>query len=205
MSIVKCPYGHIYNNETFRECPNCALIAAGGKPAKDADGRTIAFFSHKKRHEAPVAGWLVCISGPDEGEDFRIIAGRNPIGRAELEEKFSITLSDPQISRSGTAAIIAYDPERNQFLFSATPSANLLPYVDGEPALSNVPLQPFSEIEIGETILVFVPFCGERFIWKTNEEKKSANEDMAAAKPGETASESSGHFEDQKNHSEGEA
>lgn len=168
MSIVKCDKGHLYNNEVFEDCPNCALIAAGGKPALDREGRTIAFYDRKKHRKDPVAGWLVCIEGPDKGADFRIIAGRNPIGRAETEEKFSVTLSDQKISRSGSAAFINYDAENNRFSFSAAPSANLLPYVDDEPVLSDTPLQPFSRIEIGENILVFVPFCGERFVWQEN-------------------------------------
>jgi hypothetical protein len=34
-----------------------------------------------------------------------------------------------------------------------------------------IELQPYDRIELGETKVLFVPFCGERFVWSVDQGK----------------------------------
>lgn len=137
---------------------------------------TVAIYNVEEYKTSPVAGWLVCIAGQDKGKDYRILAGRNLIGRSESHsKKYQVNLSDLKISRSDAVASIAYDEKHNNFIFGATTSGNLLPYVDGQPCMNQASIGPFSKIEIGETTLIFVPFCGEHFRWNTEVENRDEN------------------------------
>lgn len=137
-------------------------LDSGGK-AEDA-AQTVAFYNKEEYKVGPVAGWLVCIEGPDKGKDFRILAGRNLIGRSS-SNKYQVNLSDMNISRSEAVASIAYDDRHHEFIFGAGSYGNLLPFVDGQPCMNQVPIGSYSRIEIGQSTLIFVPFCGEKFTW----------------------------------------
>lgn len=143
---------------------------AAEKKGADDSGQTIAFYNKEEYKIGPVAGWLVCISGPDKGKDYRILAGRNLIGRSSTN-KYQVNLSDMNISRTEAVASIAYDDRHNEFIFGAGSYGNLLPFVDGEPCMNQLPISAYSRIEIGETTMLFVPFCGAQFTWKSDSEK----------------------------------
>lgn len=177
-NIVTCAKeGHFYDSDLFDVCPYCNPDGvekeiqsdpsnADTVPFSPDDKKTQIFFNPKIYKIGPVAGWLVCIEGPDKGMDYRILAGRNQIGRSDAGgNKYEINLTDTSISRSKAVASIAYDEKHNNFIFGASDSGNLLPYVDGEPAMNQVVLKSFSKIEIGDTTMMFVPFCGEQFKW----------------------------------------
>lgn len=117
----------------------------------------------KKIPARPIVGWLICVEGPDIGKDYRIYSQYNYIGRAE---HMDICLSgDPCISAE-RAAIIAYDPRKNNFTFAVGTGHNLI-YVNDEVLMNSATLNPYDQLTIGETKLLFIPLCGERFTWNT--------------------------------------
>ena len=59
----------------------------------------------------PVCGWIVCISGPRQGKDYKIISGKNFIGRAD-DMDIQI-LGDNEISRRNHAVIV-FDPKKKE-------------------------------------------------------------------------------------------
>ncbi|HUA61768.1 MAG TPA: FHA domain-containing protein [Verrucomicrobiae bacterium] len=110
----------------------------------------------------PVVGWLVCVKGSDRGRDYRILSQRNRIGR---DTQMEICISgDRRISRD-THAIITYEPRNKQFWLSPG-MARGVAYLNGQLVDAATPLQAYDTIELGETGLQFIPFCGERFQWK---------------------------------------
>jgi len=110
----------------------------------------------------PVAGWLVCVKGPDQGRDYRIRAAHNRIGRDSLMD---ICVSgDDRISRD-THAVITHVPRQNEFRLSLGPGCDVV-YLNGEFLERPASLQERDVIELGDTGLQFVPFCGNRFQWK---------------------------------------
>jgi len=109
----------------------------------------------------PVVGWLVCTNGPSKGSDFRIFPENNTIGRAASNDV--VIPDDPHIT-GDRAATITYDSRSKAFYFANGNSKNIIRLND-IPVLQTVMLNAYDKVEIGETTLLFVPFCGERFDW----------------------------------------
>ncbi len=168
--------GFGFSSDLPSSLPTDAMFSeiADRKNDSDNDGQTIAFYNKEEYKIGPVAGWLVCIEGPDKGKDFRILAGRNLIGRSS-SNKYQVNLSDMNISRTDAVASIAYDDRHNEFIFGAGSYGNILPFVDGQPCMNQLPIMAYSKIEIGQSTLLFVPFCGEHFTWKTDSDKNKTD------------------------------
>jgi len=113
------------------------------------------------RRMDPIVGWLVCVEGPDRGRDFRIKAEKNFIDRAT---SMDICISgDARISRENHA-VVAFEPRNAEFRLYAGDARGLV-YLNGRMVDTAVVLQSFDAIELGDSKLLFVPFCGERFRW----------------------------------------
>ena len=116
--------------------------------------------------ELPAAGWLVITEGAGRGTDFRLVRGANRIGRsAEMEVSLDFgSRSDPAVSRETHAAVI-YDPHANEFFVERGSSRNL-PLLNGSTIRGEPVLKNRDIIQVGDTKLVFVAFCGEGFAWE---------------------------------------
>ena len=109
----------------------------------------------------PVVGWLVCIAGESRGQDFRMRAGRNFIGR---NEDMDICLKgDSTVSRQ-RHAIIVYDPKSNSFLAQPGDSHQLF-YVNNELVTMPIEIHKDDIIQVGSFDLLFVPLCNDYFEW----------------------------------------
>ena len=132
-------------------------------------GKTVGIFDVKEFSAEPVVGWLVCISGKHIGCDFKLKAGRNFVGR---DKSMDIVLGkDSTVSRI-KHSIIVYEPKGNMFIMQAGESKELS-YLNENVVLSPVELKAYDIITLGESQLMFVPFCSENFKWddeKNNEE-----------------------------------
>ena len=183
---VRCEQGtHYYNPEQHSKCPFCRQVNINvGKtkpmPRDDAerkashtkriqdttdgvdDGRTrrVSPSSDVKGVE-PVVGWLVCVDGSNQGRDYRIKSGGNTIGR-DSRNDIQIT-GDSEISREAHATI-QYEPKKSQFFFIPNTSKNPT-YVNGDSTLMPTGINRGDTIEIGNTKLIFVPFCDDDFRW----------------------------------------
>ncbi|HWP97264.1 MAG TPA: FHA domain-containing protein [Syntrophomonadaceae bacterium] len=183
MQLTRCDNGHYYDSSKHSSCPHCGVqnldidfqktmarkpagveggpagIQAGA--AQGGEARTVGVL-HKKLGIDPVVGWLVCIEGPERGRDFRIHGEKNFIGRSE---KMDIpVVGDESISRENHS-IVSYNPKKNIFRIYPGDSRGLV-YLNEEEVISPVALNPYDIIELGQTKLLFVPFCGERFSWQ---------------------------------------
>ncbi len=142
-------------NSMFEASVNCV--------EQDADNYTVHYFQ-KSIGTEPVVGWLVCVKGVHFGEDFKIKSGRNFIGRSG---NMNISLSaDKAVSRD-RHAILTYDPKGNSFFIQPGESSELC-YVNNDAVLVPTKLNLNDRISIGESELVFVPFCSESFSWEKN-------------------------------------
>ena len=112
--------------------------------------------------QQPVVGWLVCTGGPNRGRDYRIKAGKNAIGR-DAKNPIQIT-GDNAISRDGQAFVF-YDDKAVKFHFKDGEQNQNLNYINGETVLNPVELKKGDLIQIGDTVLMFVPLCGDDFKW----------------------------------------
>ena len=113
--------------------------------------------------EDPVVGWLVIVEGPGKGRAMQLGYGKNAIGREETN-RVNLDFGDDQISRS-EHAVVTYDPRGRKFYVQHGGGKNLT-YMGEEPVLAPTALPALSHISIGNTVLRFVPLCGEAFDWQ---------------------------------------
>lgn len=109
----------------------------------------------------PVVGWLVAVQGPYMGEDFRLKAGENYIGRSsEMDIQLGLDIS---VSRY-RHGIVVYDAEKKYF-YARPGEARQHFYVNRQPVVRNIVLQTYDILTLGSTQLMFIGLCGERFNW----------------------------------------
>jgi hypothetical protein len=188
LKLIRCEKGHYYDPKKHTKCPFCAEQAIKFGPRRltiepSSDERTSPYDHqpppgrprvgddvptrppHLVPDSAkidPVVGWLVAIAGPEKGRDYRIRSENNTIGRSP-DMHISIP-GDDAISRE-RHSVITFDPQRNAFHLSPGESRGLV-YLNGEALLSHKQLAPYDEIMLGETKLLFVPLCGDKFKWE---------------------------------------
>lgn len=165
-------------------------MAAGKKSAAPAadDGKTQVFRRNKPeatgadtapvssaeqvaesdQMDDPVVGWLVVVGGPGKGAVLNIGYGQNWLGSAE-GQRVRLNFGDKMISREQHCQI-TYDPRARSFSLAPGMGSGLvyLQSDDGQAQLVQTPvsLNANTHIEIGETVVRFVPLCGENFDWQ---------------------------------------
>jgi hypothetical protein len=70
---------------------------------------------------------------------------------------------DDTISRD-SHAVVSFDPKRGKFRLHAGEGRGLV-YLNEDIVDGAAELNPYDVIELGQTKLLFIPFCGERFQW----------------------------------------
>ncbi len=138
-------------------------IPAEESASVEEDDRTISFGFLNMVRVSPVVGWLICLTGDEMGKDFRLKSGRNFIGRSSSMDVMLV--DDKSIAREKHGCV-TYDPKGNAFYI--TPEGGNTIYVDGRLIQEAKRLRENNKIRIGETVLIFVPFCKEGRKWKGN-------------------------------------
>lgn len=129
--------------------------------AVEAEEKTVAMFETTQGID-PAVGWLVRLNGNEKGKDYRIHSDNNFIGRAD---KMDICIKgDSTISRENQA-ILTYDSSEVKYYFSPGEGRSVI-RVNGKAILQTVELKPYDKVTIGKTELLFVPLCGETFVWE---------------------------------------
>ena len=115
--------------------------------------------------EDPVAGFLAIISGPGRGSVSMLHYGKNSIGR-DVSQAIALDYGDRRISRENHCTV-TYDPVTRKF-YLQNGEGNQLTYLEGQPVLVPTQLAAGNQIRVGDTVLRFVPLCGEDFYWTEN-------------------------------------
>lgn len=126
---------------------------------EDDDAKTVRYYETESGIE-PVVGWLVCIEGEEKGASFNLKGGRNFIGRSP---KMDVVVKDSSVSRE-KHAVILYEPKKREFLAQPGDSRELF-YLNDEVVLNFNQLKPYDVLQVGNTKLMFIPFCSEAFSW----------------------------------------
>ncbi|WP_096464336.1 FHA domain-containing protein [Aneurinibacillus soli] len=171
MSLARCANGHMFSTRKHGStCPYCNIsVEAGAKNEgrrmmmAEEDEKTMPYLGEMEGIE-PVTGWLVCIEGPQLGQDYRIMAEKNFIGRAE--EMHIQIIGDNAISRRNHAVIV-YDPKKRNF-YLLPGDASGLAYHNNEAVYSPVELTAYDVLELGRSKFIFIPLCGAHFEWEGN-------------------------------------
>ncbi len=192
MALRRCENGHYYDENKYSVCPSCRIpgldiettraMPGGGADAGKAEGqRNFADAPTRRKDEPrmerepgvtkaywtaklgidPVVGWLVCVEGADRGRDYRIRSERNHIGR---DPSMDICISGDDTIAREKHAVISFNPKKNTFLIAPGDGRGLI-YLNEEEVIVPMELKAYDMIEMGQTKLVFVPFCGSNFQW----------------------------------------
>ena len=129
-----------------------------------AAGKTVGMMQAQMGFD-PVVGWLACVEGPSRGKSYTVRGGVNAIGRSERMD--IVITGDLKISAENHAKI-SYSDKHNRFNLLPGEGRNIV-YLNDEEVFTPMPLRAYDLIDFGETKLLFVPLCGERFTWKTEE------------------------------------
>lgn len=183
--MKRCENGHFFDEAKHTSCPYCGVVddevgatmrkhpsadeydrqspqtrRLDDPPKNPMSDETIRVVK-KQTGIDPVVGWLVCITGPEQGRDYRIRSERNFIGRSPAMD--ICVQGDDTISRENHA-VISYNPRNAQFSLLPGEGRGLI-YVNSEELLQPLALKAYDEIELGQSRFLFVPLCGERFQW----------------------------------------
>ena len=182
--MKQCGQGHFYDDERHLACPYCpnsdqavgktvAAVPSGadsgiGKtmPVKSAPppvqrGQTVAVIK-KDIGIDPAVGFLVCVEGPQKGQDFRLTSGRNFLGRGN---EMDVALSEDETVSRENHAMVSYDTKNNSFNVAPGQGRGIT-YLNGAEVANAQTLAAYDKIEIGKTVLLFLPLCGENFHWE---------------------------------------
>lgn len=123
------------------------------------EGKTIGFFSTGRSEEPPV-GYLICVAGDDFGMGFPLKSGNNAIGRSQ---SMDVVIMDTKVSRE-KQAFVMYEPYKREFYIKPG-EGNGLCYFNEEVVLAPMKIGAFDTIMLGDTKLMLVPVCCDRFSW----------------------------------------
>lgn len=165
-NLIRCQNGHLFSARRYGTvCPFCNIETATKEKkelrAASADGEALEELL-LAQEEIPVCGWLVCISGPRQGKDYKIRSGKNFIGRAD-DMDIQI-LGDNKISRRNHGVVV-FDPKKRQTVLLPGDSNGLV-YHNEAAVYTPTVLDSYDVIEMGDSRFVFVPFCGDNFMWE---------------------------------------
>ena len=126
-----------------------------------AAGKTVGMMQSQMGFD-PVVGWLACVAGPSRGKSYTVRGGVNAIGRSERMD--IVITGDLKISAENHAKI-SYSDKHNRFNLLPGEGRNIV-YLNDEEVFTPMPLHAYDLIDFGETKLLFVPLCGEKFTWE---------------------------------------
>ncbi|MEG2634231.1 MAG: FHA domain-containing protein [Oscillospiraceae bacterium] len=186
MAMVQCPQGHYYDDIKCTVCPTCEgrksfsydmgdegkTVALKRQPgddtvsiqsviSEDINDKTISLYSKtEKVAVGSITGWLICVDGAERGRDFRLVVGRNFVGRSPA---MPVSISgDMQISAEKHFSVVFEPKDRNWFI---VPGEGTVTYLNGELLTKVESLSDRDTVKVGNTTLSFVCFCREDFVW----------------------------------------
>ena len=137
-----------------------AAFAASAQTNETMDeGKTVGYFSTGKTE--PPVGYLICTAGEDYGMGFPLKTGNNSIGRSV---SMDVVIMDEKVSRE-KQAFVMYEPLKREFYMKPGEGTGLC-YLNGELVLGPIKMKAFDLIMLGNTMLMLIPVCCERFSWE---------------------------------------
>ena len=186
---IRCENGHYYNS-SMDKCPYCidtilvdipkdldSMSSKGNESdielscasSSSQDDKTTLLAKNVDKskvnsnssHVAELAGWVVILTDKSKAKSYNVTFGFNTIGRGSSNH---IVLDfDSSISREKHASII-YDYNNNLF-FIKHEDGKYLTYLNDKVIIDTQELKSHDVITIGETKLLFIPLCSDKFQW----------------------------------------
>ncbi len=155
-----CEKGHP-QEESWEQCPFCAAekndtapapeekTTPEGEPATIASPSRSVIVVPRKGSDRGLAGWLVALNGEQTGQDFRLLEGKNLIGKASPSD---IVIRDAYVSAKH--AVLEFADGRYVLRDEGSKNGT---FVNGERIAADRELAPDDLIRVGRTELKFKP------------------------------------------------
>ena len=124
------------------------------------DDVTVAFHSPQKGNDY-ITGWLVCVSGPEKGRDYRVYHGINKVGRGDGMD--IVIKDDKSISREKVCSIV-YDIKTNKFFL--LPASNGVVYLNDNNINKAEEIFTGDKFTIGKSTFEFIAYCRDGKKWE---------------------------------------
>ena len=162
-NLIRCQNGHMFSSRRYGTvCPYCNIETATREKKETGQTEIEVEEALFLQEEHPVCGWIVCIEGVRRGKDYKVMAGKNFVGRAD-DMDIQI-LGDNKISRRNHCVIVD-DAKQGQTVLLPGDSNGIV-YMNDEAVYVPTQLNLYDVIEMGESKFLFIPFCGEHFKWE---------------------------------------
>jgi hypothetical protein len=163
MPLKECANFHLFNGDKYGDtCPHCGLKIAEKTVAAMTPDALIKELSLPE--EQWICGIVVCVEGINKGKGYFLRAGKNFIGSGD-DMDIQI-LGDKKVNRY-RHAVLVYDGEKVETLLLPGESQGMV-YLEKKAVYLPTILQPYARIRIGDTSLIFAPFCGNKFNWNAS-------------------------------------
>ena len=126
----------------------------------EENDKTIGLFFNAENIQ-PVVGWLVCEEGPERGNSYKIIAGRNFVGRSHKSD--IVIYDDQSISRENHCSVV-FEPKTCNFYIMSSEHAITL--INGEILTDAVCITDDDVISIGKSKFRMIPYCKKGREWE---------------------------------------
>lgn len=162
-NLIRCQNGHMFSSRRYGTiCPYCNIETATKERQETGQTEIEVEEALFLQEENPVCGWIVCVAGTRKGKDYKVIAGKNFVGRAD-DMNIQI-LGDNKISRRNHCVIV-YDTKQGKTVILPGDSNGIV-YLNEEAVYVPTELHQYDVIEMGESQFLFIPFCGDHFKWE---------------------------------------
>ena len=154
---AKIRFPKISSQNQIEEIPKTRLAGRSSLP-----NSSITLNDDNNEPIRPIAGWLVVIKGPGQGQFAPIFDGMNSVGRGD-NQSTRVDFGDETISRE-QHAFLTYDLKSRTFYLSHGGKSNII-RCNGSPVLQALELKHGDIISIGNSEFAFSAFCGPNFDW----------------------------------------
>lgn len=162
-NLIRCQNGHMFSSRRYGTiCPYCNIETATKERQETGQTEIEVEEALFLQEDNPVCGWIVCVAGTRKGKDYKVIAGKNFVGRAD-DMNIQI-LGDNKISRRNHCVIV-YDTKQGKTVLLPGDSNGIV-YLNEEAVYVPTELHQYDVIEMGESQFLFIPFCGDHFKWE---------------------------------------
>jgi hypothetical protein len=150
----------MFNGDKYGDnCPICGLVLnkekENGKTPEEIEAML------KLPEEQYICAWLVCIDGINKGRSYPLHEGKNFVGSGDNMDIQILGDSEVNLWRH---TILVYDAKKCETVILPGESAGIV-YWEDSAVYTPKTLTAFSKIELGNSVFMFVPFCGESYKW----------------------------------------
>ena len=161
-NLIRCKNGHMFSKRRYGNiCPYCNMDMSERKQIEESFDDLELEESLRGVRLKPVCAWLVCVKGARYGKDYKIVSGKNYIGRTD---GMDIQIIGDNAIRQENHAIISFDEREMAATLICTEGGGIT-YLNGKAVYLPERLETYDVITMGESEFLYIALCGKHFSW----------------------------------------